>query len=108
MDKWSYEQNLKHPRCSRTIHNYTKEIFQKFITVSFNDKMMQLYYRTTKLFKNSEPLTRKALEDKNIISILFHIQFPKEPGDGQKASYKSETSERKSLTQGSKPSPGQQ
>lgn len=35
-----------------------KEIFQKFITVCFNDKMRQLYFKTTKLLKNSEPITR--------------------------------------------------
>lgn len=34
---------LQKPRCSHTIHNYMEEIFQKFITVSFKDKIMQMY-----------------------------------------------------------------
>lgn len=33
-----------------------KAIFQKFITVCFNDKKRQLYFKTTEHLKNSEPI----------------------------------------------------
>ena len=39
--------------------------------------MMQLYFKTTKLFKNSEPLTRKALEEKTLSISSFRYYFQK-------------------------------
>lgn len=68
-----------------------KEIFQKFITVCFNDKMRQLYFETTKLFKNSQPIPCRK---KEITNIPFQILFPKETGKGQKSLYKSENRKR--------------
>lgn len=82
----SYVQNLKTP----DVH--ILYIITQFITVSFNDKMMQLHFKTTKHFKNSEPLTCKVLEENKqtnnkkqqnepnqptTINVLFQILCPK-------------------------------
>lgn len=100
----SYVQNLKTP----DVH--ILYIITQFITVSFNDKMMQLHFKTTKHFKNSEPLTCKVLEENKQTNNkkqqnepnkpTNHYQrplsdtMPKESGNCQKASYKSETRKR--------------
>lgn len=81
-----------------------KEIFQKFITVCFNDKMRQLYFKTTKLFKILNPFHVRRKKKLPIFSFRYFSQKKQVRAKNLHINQKTEK-ERESSTQESKLSP---
>lgn len=81
-----------------------KEIFQKFITVCFNDKMRQLYFKTTKLFKILNPFHVRRKKNLPIFSFRYFSQKKQVRAKNLHINQKTEK-ERESSTQESKLSP---